>query len=168
MSTPVVILGVDPGLVRCGWGVLAADGARLSWRAHGVIRPSTSAPLPARLHALYAGLTEVIATHRPDEAACEETFVNANPRSALSLGQARGAGLCALAAAGLEVGEYPPATIKKAVVGGGRADKDQIAFMIRRLLPTAGAVDADAADALAAAVCHAAHGGFRRRTHVGG
>jgi crossover junction endodeoxyribonuclease RuvC len=101
--------------------------------------------------------------HHPHEAAVEETFVNSNARAALALGQARGVALAAAARSGINVAEYAPATIKKAVVGSGGADKTQIAFMVRRLLPTAGDVSADAADALAIALCHAAHGGFRRR-----
>ncbi|MBY0562992.1 MAG: crossover junction endodeoxyribonuclease RuvC [Hyphomonadaceae bacterium] len=159
----VLILGVDPGLNRCGWGLIASDGARLSHVLHGVIAPPPRQQLASRLHDVFAGLCEVIERHQPDEAAVEETFVNANARAALALGQARGVALAAAARAGLEVAEYAPATIKKAVVGAGGADKAQIAFMVRRLLPTAGDVNADAADALGVAICHAAHGGFRRR-----
>ena len=99
----------------------------------------------------------------PHEAAVEETFVNSNARAALVLGQARGVALAAAARRGLEVAEYAPTTIKKAVVGSGAADKAQIAFMVQRLLPTAGAVSADAADALGVALCHAAHGSFKKR-----
>lgn len=164
MSIPLRILGVDPGLNRCGWGMVLMDGPRLAHIAHGVIAPDPSAGLAQRLAHICAALTDVIAAHAPQEAAVEETYVNANPRAALALGQARGAALVAAAQAGLMVGEYPPATIKKAVVGSGQADKTQIAFMVRRLLPTAGAPEADAADALAVALCHAAHGGLRRRT----
>lgn len=163
-STPKRILGVDPGLQRCGWGIVISEGARLSFAACGVIRPPTDHPLCDRLAALLAGLEAVIAEHAPDEAAVEETFVNSNPRAALALGQARGAALIAPARAGLPVGEYAPATIKKAVVGSGAADKTQIAFMVRRLLPTATGLTSDSADALAVAICHAAHGGFARRT----
>jgi crossover junction endodeoxyribonuclease RuvC len=108
-------------------------------------------------------LCAVIEQYQPHEAAVEETFVNSNARAALALGQARGVALAAAARAGLIVGEYAPTTIKKAVVGSGSADKTQIAFMVRRLLPTAGEVKADAADALGVALCHAAHGGFRRK-----
>ncbi len=160
----IVIFGVDPGLVRCGWGVVAADGARLSHVAHGVIRPPTSGALAGRLAYLFDALTETILAHRPHEAAAEETYVNANARAALALGQARGAALAASARAGLEVAEYSPATIKKAVVGTGRADKGQIAFMVQRLLPSAGAVSADAADALGVAICHSAHRVMRSKT----
>jgi crossover junction endodeoxyribonuclease RuvC len=163
MNAPVVILGIDPGLQRCGWGVVLSEGARLSYIAHGVITPKTTLSLAERLGLLFEGLTDVIAAHAPQQAAVEETFVNSNARAALALGQARGVTLAACARAGLDVGEYAPATIKKALVGAGRAEKDQVAFMVRRLLPTAGAVSADAADALATALCHAAHGAWKRR-----
>jgi len=157
------ILGVDPGLNRCGWGVIVADGARLSFVACGVITPAKDQTLAQRLCDLQRGLAAATEAHEPQAAAVEETFVNANPRAALALGQARGAALAALALAGLPVAEYAPAQIKKGVVGVGRADKEQVAFMVRRLLPAAGAVSADAADALAVALTHAAHGAFQRR-----
>lgn len=158
------ILGVDPGLQRCGWGVVASEGAHLSYIAHGVIRTKAANDLAPRLAEVLRSLSEVIGAHGPIEAAVEETFVNSNARSALALGQARGVALAACASAGLVVSEYSPATIKKALVGSGAADKTQVAFMVRRLLPAAGAVEADAADALAAALCHAAHGAYRRKT----
>jgi crossover junction endodeoxyribonuclease RuvC len=155
---PLTILGVDPGLQRCGWGVIVSDGPRLSFVACGVIAPPTKDPLGYRLLAIMDGLDAVIAAHRPQAAAVEETYVNANPRAALALGQARGAAMIAPARAGLAIGEYPPAMIKKAVVGTGGADKTQMQFMVRRLLPTAGDLTPDAADALCVAICHAAHG----------
>ncbi len=159
----ILILGVDPGLNRCGWGLVASEGARLSHVAHGVIEPPPQQQLASRLHDVFEGLCEVIARYSPHEAAVEETFVNSNARAALALGQARGVALAAAARAGLAVAEYAPATVKKAIVGSGSADKTQIAFMVRRLLPTAGDVSADAADALGVALCHAAHAGMRRR-----
>ena len=161
--TAILILGVDPGLNRCGWGLVASEGSRLSHVAHGVIKPPAHRQLASRLHDVFEGLCEVIERYQPDEAAVEETFVNSNARAALALGQARGVALAAAARRGLQVAEYAPATIKKAVVGSGAADKTQISFMVQRLLPTAGPVSADAADALGVALCHAAHGGFRRR-----
>jgi crossover junction endodeoxyribonuclease RuvC len=162
--TAMLILGVDPGLNRCGWGLVLSEGSRLSHVAHGVITPSAQQQLASRLHDVFEGICAVIEEHKPDEAAVEETFVNSNARAALGiLGQARGVALAAAARRGLQVAEYAPTTIKKAVVGSGSADKTQIAFMVRRLLPTAGDVTADAADALGVALCHAAHGGFRRR-----
>jgi crossover junction endodeoxyribonuclease RuvC len=159
----VLILGIDPGLNNCGWGLVASEGSRLSHVAHGVIRPSATVQLASRLAELFETLSAVIAEHNPHEAAVEETFVNSNARAALTLGQARGVTLAAAARSGIVVAEYSPSTIKKAVVGSGAADKTQIAFMVRRLLPTAGDVTADAADALGVALCHAAHCGFRRR-----
>lgn len=162
----VLILGVDPGLNRCGWGLVLSDGARLAHVAHGVIKPPPQRQLASRLHDLFEALSTVIAQYQPNEAAVEETFVNSNARAALALGQARGVALAAAARNGVQVAEYAPATIKKAIVGSGAADKAQIAFMVRRLLPTAGDVTADAADALGVALCHAAHGGFARRTRL--
>jgi crossover junction endodeoxyribonuclease RuvC len=161
--TAILILGVDPGLNRCGWGLVASEGSRLSHVAHGVIKPPQQQQLASRLLFLFEELGAVIDRHNPHECAVEETFVNSNPRAALALGQARGVTLAAAARRGVIVAEYAPATIKKAVVGSGGADKTQIAFMVRRLLPTAGDVSADAADALGVALCHAAHGGFKRR-----
>lgn len=161
--TAILILGVDPGLNRCGWGLVMSEGSRLSHVAHGVIKPSQQQQLASRLHDVFEGLSEVIEKYQPNEAAVEETFVNSNARAALILGQARGVALAAAARRGLMVAEYAPTTIKKAVVGSGAADKTQISFMVRRLLPTAGEVTADAADALGVALCHAAHGGFKRR-----
>lgn len=158
-----LILGIDPGLNRCGWGLVASEGSRLSHVAHGVIKPPQQQQLASRLLFLFEELGAVLDQHNPHECAVEETFVNSNARAALALGQARGVTLAAAARRGVVVAEYAPTTIKKAVVGSGGADKTQIAFMVRRLLPTAGDVTADAADALGVALCHAAHGGFKRR-----
>lgn len=163
MGDAVKLLGIDPGLQRCGWGVVLCDGPRLAFLGCGVIRPPTQLPLSARLAALVEGLEQVIAQFAPHEAAMEETFVNSNPRAALALGQARGAAFVAPARAGLAVAEYAPATVKKAVVGVGKAEKAQVQAMVRRLLPTAGDLTADSADALAVALCHAAHVGQRLR-----
>lgn len=162
----VLILGVDPGLNRCGWGLVSSEGAHLRHVAHGVIKPPPHQQLASRLLVLFEELGAVIDQHQPHECAVEETFVNSNARAALALGQARGVTLAAAARRGVMVAEYAPTTIKKAVVGSGAADKTQIAFMVRRLLPTAGDVTADAADALGVALCHAAHGGFNRRARV--
>lgn len=161
--TAIIILGVDPGLNKCGWGLVVSEGSRLSYVAHGVIKPPQQQQLASRLHDLYEALSEIIEKYQPHEAAVEETFVNSNARAALALGQARGVAMAAAARRGILVAEYAPTTIKKAVVGSGAADKTQIAFMVQRLLPAAGAVTADAADALGVALCHAAHGGFKRR-----
>jgi crossover junction endodeoxyribonuclease RuvC len=155
MNAPIRILGLDPGLRRTGWGVIAVEGARLSWIAHGVIAPPDSLPLSERLLRLFDGIADVVTLHAPHEAAVEEVFVTANGQSTLKLGQARAMALVAPARAGLPVAEYAARYVKKAVVGAGGADKDQIAFMIARLLPTAGGPTADAADALAVAITHA-------------
>jgi crossover junction endodeoxyribonuclease RuvC len=155
MTNAIRIIGLDPGLRRTGWGVIVCEGARLRWVAHGVVAPPETGAFADRLLHLFEALTEVIAAHAPHEAAVEEVFVNMNPSSTLKLGHARAAALIVPARAGLPVSEYAARQIKKAVVGAGAADKNQIAFMIRRLLPTAGEVSADAADALAVAVTHA-------------
>jgi crossover junction endodeoxyribonuclease RuvC len=154
---PVRILGLDPGLRRTGWGVVAVAGARLTHVAHGVIAPKESLAFAERLLVLFEGVTQVIASHAPDEAAVEETFVNTNASSTLKLGHARACCLIAPARAGLPVAEYAATVVKKAVVGTGAAEKDQVGFMIRRLLPAAGETTADAADALAVAIAHAHH-----------
>ena len=151
------ILGIDPGLRHTGWGVITLDGPRLGWIAHGVINPDPHADMADHLAILCAELRDVIATHTPDEAAVEETFVNVNPKSTLLLGQARGAAMATLAGAGLKVHEFATRKVKQAIVGTGAADKAQVAFMVRRLLPKAGDVAADAADALAVAICGAHH-----------
>jgi crossover junction endodeoxyribonuclease RuvC len=155
MTNAIRILGLDPGLRRTGWGVVVADGARLSHVAHGVIAPDDKLSLAERLLVLFQGVGEIIVLHRPDEAAIEETFMTANGSSTLKLGHARAAAMIAPAAAGLLVAEYAAKVVKKAVVGTGGADKTQVAFMIARLLPAAGGATADAADALAVAICHA-------------
>ena len=151
----VRIIGLDPGLRRTGWGVIASDGARLRWISHGVVTPPEAAPFSERLLHLFEALGTICADHGCEEAAVEEVFVNVNPSSTLKLGHARAAVMLAPAKAGLTVAEYSPNLIKKAVVGAGHADKSQIAFMVKRLLPTAGEVKADAADALAVAITHA-------------
>ena len=157
----VRILGLDPGLRRTGWGVIVAEGARLRWVAHGVVAPPETAPLSERLLHLLEQVGELCAAHGCEEAAVEEVFVNVNPSSTLKLGHARAAVMLAPARCGLSVAEYAPNLIKKAVVGAGQADKSQIAFMVKRLLPASGEVKADAADALAVAVTHAHHRRFR-------
>jgi crossover junction endodeoxyribonuclease RuvC len=157
MVQMIRILGIDPGLRHTGWGVITLAGPRLGWIAHGVINPDPNADMADRLAILSAELRVVIAAHAPDEAAVEETFVNINPKSTLLLGQARGAAMSALAGAGLKVHEFATRKVKQAIVGTGAADKAQVAFMVRRLLPKAGDVAADAADALAVAICGAHH-----------
>jgi crossover junction endodeoxyribonuclease RuvC len=153
--TPIRILGLDPGLRRTGWGVIVLDGARLSHVAHGVIAPDHDAPFAERLLVLFEQVCEIVAAYAPHEAAIEETFVTANGSSTLKLGHARAAAMLAPARAGLLVAEYAAKEVKKSVVGVGSADKAQVAFMVRRILPTAGDATADAADALAVAIAHA-------------
>ncbi len=153
----MIILGLDPGLGCTGWGVIAAEGNRLSHVANGQIRTMAQAALSDRLVVLADRLAEVIASHRPMAAAVEEVFVNENPQSTLKLGQARGVVLCAVARSGIEVGEYAPRLVKKAVVGVGGADKVQVHAMVGRLLPGVKIVGADSADALAVAITHAHH-----------
>ena len=157
MSSVVRIIGIDPGLQRTGWGVIDVAGNRLSFVACGTITSTGGDELAPRLVELHDGLTSVLAEHGPDEAAVEHTFVNTNPTATLKLGQARGIALLVPAKAGLTVAEYAPNAVKKAIVGAGHADKDQVQHMIRILLPKAVWKGADAADALAIAVCHAHH-----------
>jgi crossover junction endodeoxyribonuclease RuvC len=159
----VIIIGLDPGLACTGWGVIAAEGNRLSHIANGQVRTDAKASLPDRLVRLEAALAEVIAAHGPASAACEEVFLNDNPQSTLKLGQARGVILLALAKSGLSIGEYAPRLVKKAVVGTGSAEKAQVHAMVQRLLPSAKIAGADAADALAVAITHAHHLATARR-----
>ena len=156
------ILGLDPGLGTTGWGLIQADGNRLSHIANGQLKTNSAAPLPQRLADLSRQLESLLAEHHPDTAAVEEVFVNANPQSTLKLGQARGVAIMLAARSGLEVGEYAPRLVKKAVVGTGGADKVQVHAMVQRLLPSARIAGADAADALAVAITHAHHLASRR------
>lgn len=151
------ILGIDPGLRATGWGVIEMAGPRLTHIAHGVLRPDPDMPLAKRLAAVFSGVSGLVIEHQPGFAGIEETLVNNNPRAALKLGQARGAAMAALAREGVEVGEYAPRKIKLAVVGTGGADKTQVKFMVQTLLPRAGNMASDAADALACAICAGHH-----------
>lgn len=151
------ILGLDPGLNHTGWGVIDVLDNRLSYVACGRVSTPAGPELAARLSRLSAALQAMIAEHAPMEAAVEETFVNRNAASALKLGMARGVVMLAPASAGLPVAEYAANLIKKSVSGYGHADKNQIAHMVKILLPTAELSTPDAADALAVAICHAHH-----------
>ena len=155
MSAAIRIIGIDPGLRHTGWGVIGISGSRLSFVAAGTIRSRPSDDLASRLHQLHDGLEKVIADLAPDEAAVENTFVNADPVATLKLGQARGVAMLAPARAGLEVAEYAPNAVKKAVTGAGHGDKRQIQHMLAMLLPKAEYDTEHAADALAVAICHA-------------
>jgi len=152
----VRILGIDPGLRVTGFGVIDKEGQRLRYVTSGCVRSGGGA-LAERLRVLLEGLNEVIAEHRPAEAAIEKVFVNVNPQSTLALGQARGTAICAVVLAGLPVAEYTALQVKQSVVGTGHAKKDQVQQMVMRLLALPGAPGPDAADALACAICHA-HG----------
>ena len=156
------IFGIDPGSAATGWGVVEQAGARLSYVASGVIRPKRGADHAQKLCVIFDGLRALLAEHAPDEAAVEETFVNASPRDALVLGQARGVALLAPALGGLPVAEYAANSVKKSVVGRGHADKTQVAAMVKVLLPKCGVLASDEADALAVAICHAHHSSFNR------
>ena len=151
------ILGLDPGLGTTGWGLIAAEGNRLSHIANGELKTKPSAPLPERLAQLADQLEALLAEHRPDGAAVEEVFVNKNPQSTLKLGQARGVAIMLAARAGISVGEYAARLVKKAVVGNGNAEKVQVHAMVARLLPGVKIAGPDAADALAVAITHAHH-----------
>lgn len=155
MSAAIRILGLDPGLTRTGFGIIEARGSQLAHIANGSIATKASTPLAARLAELFQGLQHVLMQHAPDVAAVEQTFVNADAGGALKLGQARAIALLVPALKGLPVAEYAPNLVKKAVVGAGHAEKGQIRIMVERLLPKAQIGGADAADALAIAICHA-------------
>jgi crossover junction endodeoxyribonuclease RuvC len=156
------ILGIDPGLRNCGWGIVDVLGSKLTFVACGTVRPKESLPLAERLRLIHDGLAAVLSEHRPDEAAVEETFVNKDARATLKLGAARGVAMLAPARAGLTVAEYAPNQVKKAVAGVGHAEKRQIGMMVGVLLPKAAPDTDDAADALAIAICHGHMRGLRK------
>ena len=158
LQATVRILGIDPGLRVTGFGLLERTGQTLRYVASGVVR-TPDGQLPERLKAILDSLTAVIAEHAPNQVAVEKVFVNVNPESTLLLGQARGAAICAAVASGLPVAEYTALQVKQSVVGNGHAAKQQVQEMVRRLLALPGDPAADAADALACAICHA-HGGL--------
>lgn len=156
------IIGIDPGLQRTGWGIIDAEGNRLTHISHGVIMTEPKTPTAERLMQIFDELTRMIGIWRPTDAAIEETFVNKNPASSLKLGLARGVAMVAPAKLGLNVAEYPANLVKKSVVGAGHAEKEQVQMMIKVLLPGVEA-SPDAADALAVAICHAHHGMSKAR-----
>ncbi len=157
------LIGLDPGLRVTGWGVIEVIDNRLRHLGDGAVESRVDDPLSLRLAALFDGIARVIADFAPDAAAVEETFVNRNAASTLKLGQARGVVMLAPAMAGLPVAEYATNLIKKSLVGAGHAAKPQVAMMVRTLLPGAKLETADAADALAVAICHAHHAASARR-----
>ncbi len=166
MTTPIRILGIDPGLRRTGWGVISCVGNNLKFVASGVVTSDAKADLADRLLQLHEGLDQVICSFEPDEAAVEQTFVNRNGAATLKLGQARGVAMLAPARAKILVAEYAPNAVKKTVIGTGHGDKKQIRMMIGILLPTAQVTSDDDADALAIAITHAHHRTFNALTSL--
>jgi crossover junction endodeoxyribonuclease RuvC len=155
MSAPQIILGVDPGLVNTGWGIITRDGANLKFVACGTIVTSAKAEMPERLRQINKNLKEVLESYTIDSAAVEEIFVNTNNLTSLKLGHARGAIILTLSLADISVSEYSAKNVKKAVVGTGGAQKEQVGMMIKVLLPKATVKSEHEADALAVAICHA-------------
>ena len=151
------IIGIDPGLRRTGWGMVESIGNSLSFVAAGTVTSDATLDLASRLRQLYDGLTDVVHSYKPDEAAVEQTFVNKDAVATLKLGQARGIAMVVPSLAGLKVAEYAPNAVKKAVIGVGHGDKKQIHMMVKVLMPKAEFKGNDAADALAIAICHAHH-----------
>ena len=154
----MLILGIDPGLQKMGWGFIHSEGHALKYISSGLIKTNSKHGLADRLADLHGQLSSVIKDYHPEVAAVEETFVNRNPASALKLGQARGVALAVPALYGLPVAEYAANKIKKSIVGTGHADKNQVSVMVRTLLPACGQISVDEADALAVAICHAHYG----------
>lgn len=172
MTSAIRIIGIDPGLRHCGWGVIESLGQTLSFVDADTISPPADGTMAQRLAILHGALSAVLARVKPDEAAVETTFVNRDAVATLKLGQARGVALVVPAVAGLPVAEYAPNMVKKSVVGAGHADKDQIRMMVSMLLPKAQMKSEHAADALAIAICHAHHrqmsaAGLGRRMRMG-
>jgi crossover junction endodeoxyribonuclease RuvC len=157
MRRPIRILGIDPGLRRTGWGMIASEGNRLVFLGCGSLATQDGAALASRLLAIHDGLRRVVDQHAPDEAAVEATFVNKDASATLKLGQARGIAVLVPAIAGLPVAEYAPNLVKKTIIGVGHGEKAQIRMMVGVLLPKADPPSHDAADALAIAVTHAHH-----------
>jgi crossover junction endodeoxyribonuclease RuvC len=157
MARPIRILGIDPGLRRTGWGVIAIEGNRLMFLACGSVATQDGAGLAIRLLAIHDGLRRVVDAHAPDEAAVEATFVNKDAAATLKLGQARGIAMLVPAISGLPVAEYAPNLVKKTIIGVGHGEKAQIRMMLGVLLPKADPRTHDAADALAIAITHAHH-----------
>ncbi len=158
MSNEVRILGIDPGLRVTGFGVIDKRNSLLTYVTSGCIKTNEKQSLPERIKTIFEGISEVVAANQPNQSAIEKVFVNVNPQSTLLLGQARGAAIAALVMADLPVSEYTALQLKQAVVGNGKAAKEQVQHMVRRLLQLPGEPSTDAADALACAICHA-HGG---------
>ncbi len=162
----VRIIGLDPGLRNTGWGVIEVEGTRLIYVGDGAVHSDADAPLAERLLQIHQGVLAVLQEFQPDEAAIEETFVNADARATLKLGQARGAVMLAPAMLKIPVAEYAPNQVKKSVVGAGHAEKQQVKHMVKLLLPKAALNTADSTDALAIAICHAHSRGAQRLAEI--
>jgi crossover junction endodeoxyribonuclease RuvC len=165
-SGDILILGLDPGSRHTGWGLVREVSGVLHMVDTGVIRVASLGDMDARLGAIFQAVSGLIASHKPDEAAVEDVFVSKNPASALKLGQARGAAIAACAVAGVKVHAYEPTVVKKSLVGAGRAEKSQVAFMVAQVLGWRKPVAEDASDALAVAVCHLNQRRFKRLSGV--
>ena len=152
-----IILGIDPGLVHTGWGVISAEGNSIKYISSGRISPNASLSMAERLKKIYLELKKILELYRPTEVSLEETFVNKNPQTSLKLGQARGAIILTIANFEINIFEYAARLVKKTVVGYGRAEKNQVLEMLKLLLPGAKIDSYDAADAIALAICHASH-----------
>ena len=159
MAEIIKIIGIDPGLRNTGWGIVESEGSSLRFVAAGTVKSNNKTDLASRLCQIHNGLSEVLHEYMPAEAAVENTFVNKDASATLKLGQARGIAMLVPAMAGLQVSEYAPNAVKKAVIGVGHGDKSQIKLMVGMLLPKATYDSDDAADALAIAICHAHHRG---------
>lgn len=151
----MIILGIDPGLQHTGWGVVSYNNSHLKFLGGGVIHSKRTDSMSKRLETLHDGITEVIQYFKPTSIGIEEVYVNVNPRTSLKLGQARGMGILAAAKNNVEIFEYSPKEIKKALVGTGKAEKEQVSFMVNTLLPGVKMESKDMSDALAVAICHA-------------
>ena len=162
----VRIIGIDPGLRHTGWGIIEAEGSRLSYVSDGAVHSVNEDDLAVRLLQIHQQILAVLDEFKPDEAAIEETFVNKDARATLKLGQARGVVMLAPVLRKIGVSEYAPNVIKKTVVGNGHADKDQVKHMVKILLPRAELKTADSVDALAIAICHAQHRGSRKLQEI--
>ncbi|WP_243310178.1 crossover junction endodeoxyribonuclease RuvC [Fundidesulfovibrio agrisoli] len=158
----LTVLGLDPGSRFTGWGVVREESGVLTLVDAGVLRVQSLGDMDLRLGAIYKGVAELVARLSPQEAAMEDVFVSRNPSSALKLGQARGAAMAGCSVAGLRVHAYEPSVVKKSLVGVGRAEKSQVAFMVAQVLSCRKDMPADATDALAVAVCHLNQRRFRR------
>jgi crossover junction endodeoxyribonuclease RuvC len=157
----MIVVGIDPGTIKAGYGVIRKDGSRITRLDSGVIRLNAKAPLDERLPVLYDKLNEILASNGPDEAAVESLFFSKNANSALKLGHARGVILLCLKQHNLEIGSYAPTVVKKSIIGAGRADKTQIQKVLEMILKTGRPLQEDEADALAIAICHANASAFK-------